>query len=130
MVDSKSIGIIILSVLLVSVSAQLVLFVEGEDSVDVIEIEMNYIHHEGNSGEDWIQQYDSDIGNIRRLFFIDSNIGWAMIKNGKLLKTTNSGNDWELYLSYYSEFTFTDISFIDNVKGRSICLFVNFKQLR
>lgn len=33
---------------------------------------------------------------LRKLFFIDTNNGWAVSLNGTIINTTNSGETWEI----------------------------------
>ena len=48
-----------------------------------------------NGGADWIEQFSDNVaGRYNAIFFSDINNGWIVGDNGKVVKTTNGGGDW------------------------------------
>lgn len=90
------------------------------------------ILHTTNGGLNWTEQYDPTT-NIKGLFFLDANNGWAVggevdFYNGDfiriILHTSNGGDSWETQL-YDSEYSYTigalnDIYFLDSNNGWSV----------
>lgn len=56
---------------------------------------------------------------LRRLFFVDENNGWAVSLGGKIINTTDSGNNWNIQNSTVT-FPIVDIFFINPSKGWAI----------
>lgn len=55
---------------------------------------INGIYKTTNFGLNWIQTSSYQMAN---LYFFDSTIGWACGASGKVLKTTNGGNNWTVF---------------------------------
>jgi len=48
-----------------------------------------------NGGADWVEQFsDNTAGGYNAIYFSDLNNGWIVGDAGKVLKTTNSGTNW------------------------------------
>ncbi len=54
--------------------------------------------------------------NIRTVFFLDDNLGWAAGQNGKIIKTTDGGYKWKLRESE-TDLNLLDIYFINKNNG-------------
>ena len=58
------------------------------------------IYRTTNGGTDWGEQFtDNSPGEYRAIRFTDLNNGWMVGKNGKVLKTTNGGLNWDFVLN-------------------------------
>ncbi|MDI6766716.1 MAG: YCF48-related protein [Bacteroidota bacterium] len=84
------------------------------------------IFFSSDGGSQWIEQMDgveltSDTLNLRRcsiwsLSFIDDMIGWAVGDSGLILKTTDGGNNWNLYDRVFN-YSLEKVQFIDGTLG-------------
>ncbi len=61
-----------------------------------------------DGGSNWFQQYDG-LNELRSVFFINENLGWAVGNNGKILYTINGGLPVEL-LSFSSSLIDDDVT--------------------
>lgn len=53
------------------------------------------ILHTTNGGTDWAEQFsDNSAGNYNAIFFPDTNNGWIVGDEGKVLKTADGGKNW------------------------------------
>jgi hypothetical protein len=50
---------------------------------------------------------------INKIYFIDSQHGWILPQNPTLLRTTDSGQNWQVV---YSQIIFNDVHFIDSLE--------------
>ena len=82
------------------------------------------IIHTTNGGQNWIQQETGLDDKLWGIFFIDNNTGWAtgfrFTKSGYfpiMLKTTNSGDNWNSYLYQDTNQFYYAIHFINNMTG-------------
>ena len=64
----------------------------------------------------WYQQNSGTTANLNSVHFIDANIGWAVGDSGKILHTTNAGQEWIMQMSGTLENLY-DIIFYDTDKG-------------
>lgn len=67
-----------------------------------------------NGGETW--QQITLAGTNNSIFFIDNNTGWVCNSDGKILKTTDGGNNWVINYSL-ENLELTSISFLDENIG-------------
>src|SRR5690606_10037134 len=49
-----------------------------------------------DGGQSWISQQTPSTTPIRKLTFVDEQHGWAVGSLGKILRTTNGGNTWQV----------------------------------
>ena len=65
----------------------------------------------------WFWQNPLPFGNTTNdIYFFDSQTGLLTLSNGKILKSTNAGNNWN-DLSEVLGFSFFDMNFFDNLNG-------------
>ena len=64
----------------------------------------------------WYQQNSGTTKNIKALYFIDENNGWAVGDSGLIIHTTNGGQNWVVQTSI-STASLNDICFIDSEVG-------------
>lgn len=62
-------------------------------------LDYNYIFKTTDHGETWEKYKITDDYSCKRLFFIDSQTGFVICRNGKILKTENGGLSWLLIQS-------------------------------
>jgi len=62
-------------------------------------LDYNYIFKTTDHGETWEKYKITDDYSCKRLFFIDSQTGFVICSNGKILKTENGGLSWLLIQS-------------------------------
>ena len=56
----------------------------------------NKIFYTSNNGISWEEQYSDTANNLNSLYFMNSDLGWAVKYDGKVLHTINSGTPVEL----------------------------------
>ncbi len=65
-----------------------------------------------NGGISWTTQFnDTTQGCFNAIQFIDSNIGWVVGNNSKILKTTNGGANWNYITNTGMSSTYSSMSF-------------------
>lgn len=64
----------------------------------------------------WIKLQSPTNETLRRLYFIDENNGWAVSLNGKIINTTDAGNNWKIQNSTVTT-PVVDIFFINPNRG-------------
>jgi len=69
-----------------------------------------------DGGEHWTELSRATYNNLRSVFFIDRENGWAVGDIGVLIKTTNGGNDWVESKPVFCNYLF-DVMFIDKNNG-------------
>jgi photosystem II stability/assembly factor-like uncharacterized protein len=80
------------------------------------------IYKTTDGGGSWYLTYvPGDIGNVRKIFFVNQTIGWAATywsptSNSKILKTTDAGENWFVQVEDGTD-PFTSIFFIDSLNG-------------
>jgi gliding motility-associated-like protein len=67
-------------------------------------------------GQCWTSQNSAVGGIILDVYFLDTQLGWAVSNQGKILKTTNGGSNWVTVASYNST-TFYSIYFLNSQIG-------------
>jgi len=76
----------------------------------------NQIFKTTNSGGNWfsVYNYNNDYYPIDMygIQFVNNDVGYAAITNGKVLKTTNAGVSWSIHNSL-TNYSFTDLYFTD-----------------
>ncbi len=71
-----------------------------------------------DGGDSWYQTNCPDtLGEINRILFINSQIGWEVTAGAAILKTINAGEDWYTQFIGLSYPIFTGISFVDSLNG-------------
>jgi len=65
--------------------------------------------------------------DLRKIFFVDSSYGWIAGDSGVILRTTNSGLNWNLQ-NRNNTYYFNDIFFLDRNTGWAIAWRYNFNQ--
>ena len=82
------------------------------------------IYKTTNSGINWyktnINGLADTIGAISKIFYLNPNIGWATSLDGKIFKTTDGGNNWDLQFSNLYWPIFTGIFFVDSLYGWAV----------
>ena len=68
-----------------------------------------------DGGNNWNLKYRSST-QLTNLFFINQWTGWAIADSGRILKTTNGGDDWAEYYCGYNA-RLLDIKFLDELNG-------------
>lgn len=67
----------------------------------------------------WTKLKSPTSETLRKLFFVDANIGWAVSLGGKIINTTNAGETWEIQNSTVVS-PIVDIFFINADRGWAI----------
>jgi photosystem II stability/assembly factor-like uncharacterized protein len=79
------------------------------------------IYKTSNTGLSWsrtnIIGLTDTIGTISKIFFLNTNVGWAVSTDGKIFKTTNGGDNWFIQLDAGISAIFNSIFFIDSLIG-------------
>ena len=75
----------------------------------------NTIYKTTDSGNNWYA-VNGVPGGIDKIFFINSQVGWA-IGGGNIYKTTDGGENWALNFSAPGSISFTNIYFVDTLYG-------------
>lgn len=82
------------------------------------------IIHTTNGGEEWIEQQTNTNSNIKDIFFLDENRGWAVAWNEfipptgtSILSTTDGGENWSLELYREENVFMNSIYFLDTLNG-------------
>jgi photosystem II stability/assembly factor-like uncharacterized protein len=70
-----------------------------------------------NGGVNWFDADPNLAMYYESVFFVNKDTGWISTVEGKILRTTNSGNDWEIIKPDSTIWGYTKIQFINNVKG-------------
>ncbi|MCI0472021.1 MAG: T9SS type A sorting domain-containing protein, partial [Ignavibacteria bacterium] len=58
-----------------------------------------------NSGQTWSFDFNSYSSQIKKVFFINANTGFALAGRGKIMRTLDFGNNWQLIYDTNGEFT-------------------------
>lgn len=66
--------------------------------------------------QSWVQQASGTVLNLQSVFFINSNSGFIGCDSGRILRTTNAGNNWTIYNTFTGRMI-SAIQFIDNNTG-------------
>jgi photosystem II stability/assembly factor-like uncharacterized protein len=69
-----------------------------------------------SSSNGWGGSYES----IVSFDFIDSSTVFALTYNGKILKTTDAGGNWNI-VQNFADYAFSDIQFLDSLDGTIFC---------
>jgi len=65
----------------------------------------------------WVSQNSGTSTQLLSVYFVNQTTGFACGSNGKVLKTTNSGTDWQANTVVDTSAVFTSIHFINSVTG-------------
>ncbi len=65
----------------------------------------------------WFTQNSGDTNTLRSIFFVNPNTGWAVGYYGTVLKTTNSGMNWNSQTISYPPSALLEVYFINNNTG-------------
>lgn len=68
------------------------------------------------AADNWVNQTSGTSENLFGVYFVDSNIGWAVGTGGTILKTTNGGTSWSAQESGTVN-RLDDVHFINNTTG-------------
>ncbi|MGD0709592.1 MAG: T9SS type A sorting domain-containing protein [Bacteroidales bacterium] len=68
------------------------------------------------AGTNWVNVFDDSLMNIRKMFFISANVGFAAGDSGKMIKTINGGTGWQ-YLNTGITVNLNSIYFLNDTIG-------------
>lgn len=88
----------------------------GRDTV-ILCGDSGYVFSSYNQGFSWSVQKPGLNNYMFRIFFINKSLGYAIGRNGTILRTVNSGLNWMQLNSGISEFWMNDIFFINENTG-------------
>lgn len=79
---------------------------------------LGYIMTTHNGGEDWIEQYPAGSEEFIKVQYINSEIIWACDRAGKLFKSVDGGDTWDLFEDSFGYLN--DMYFFDNNNALTI----------
>jgi photosystem II stability/assembly factor-like uncharacterized protein len=79
------------------------------------------IYKTSNSGLSWYRTniigLTDTVGTISKIFFLNTNIGWAVSTDGRIFKTSDRGDNWIIQLDAGINAIFNSIFLIDSLTG-------------